>query len=313
MAQREFDVVVIGAGPAGENAAGRAADNCLSVAIVERELVGGECSYWACIPSKTLLRPGELLAQTRRVPGLRPGEIDLPAALARRDQMVSSYHDAGQLPWLTQKGIELIRGHARLDGPRVVAVSDSAQSTQRLTARRAVVIATGSLAAMPEIDGLAAAQPWDNRKATAVTSIPRRFLVLGGGSVGAELAQAYRRLGSAEVSLVEAGPRLLGREEPFAGEELARAFAAEGIAVHTAKTLVKVARSREVKATLSDGTELVADELLVAAGRVPRSGDLGLESIGLEPGGYIRVDDQLRACDVDGEWLYAVGDVNGRS
>lgn len=312
MAQREVDVIVIGAGPAGETAAGRAADNGLDVAIVERELVGGECSYWACIPSKTLLRPGDVRSLVDRVPGAVGAGIDAAAALAHRDEMVSSYDDSGQLPWLTEKGIDLIRGHARLTGERAVEVSSGDGSAQQLKARRAVVVATGSAALIPDIEGLAAARPWDNRDATGAKAIPRRFLVLGGGPVGVEMAQAFRRLGSDEVSLVEAGERLLAREEPFAGQEVRAAFEAEGIAVRTGASVTKVRRTDEVRALLSDGSEIVADEVLVAVGRVPRTRDIGLESVGLTPGQPIAVDDTLRATQAAGEWLYGVGDVNGR-
>jgi pyruvate/2-oxoglutarate dehydrogenase complex dihydrolipoamide dehydrogenase (E3) component len=310
-----FDVIVIGGGPAGEVAVGRLAAGGLSVALVERELVGGECSYWGCIPSKTLLRPGDVLAAARRVPGALEavnGRVDASAAFAQRDYMTSSWTDDSQARWLDEVGATLVRGHGRLAGERVVDVTQSG-TTKRLEARRAVVVATGSGPFLPPIDGLADVMAWTNREATQASIVPERLLVLGGGAVGVELAQAYRRLGSA-VTLVEGAPRLLGREEPFAGDEVREAFEAEGIEVLVEARAASVSRTNgNIALRLVDGRMLEGDELLVGVGRRPSTDDLGLETVGLEPSRLVEVDDSLRAVGVEGGWLYAIGDVNGRA
>ena len=312
---KTFDVVVVGGGPAGEVAVERVAKGGLSVALVERELVGGECSYWGCIPSKTLIRPGDVLAAARRVPGAAEavdGSLDAAAAFAQRDYMTSSWSDEGQVSWLDGVGATLVRGHGRLAGERVVDVEQDG-STTRLEARRAVVLAAGTGPFLPPIPGLAEALAWTNREATQGSRVPTRLLVLGGGAVGVELAQAYRRLGS-EVAIVEGAPRLLGREEPFAGDELREAFEAEGIDVLVEARAAAVSRTDgEVTLELEDGRTLLGDELLVGVGRRPSTGDLGLETVGLEPGRAVEVDDALRATGVAGGWLYAIGDVNGRA
>jgi pyruvate/2-oxoglutarate dehydrogenase complex dihydrolipoamide dehydrogenase (E3) component len=318
MTQQTFDVVVIGAGPAGETVAGRCAEAGLSAAIVERELVGGECSYWGCMPSKILLRPGDVLAAARRVPGAAPavtGMADAGATFALRDRFTANWDDTGSLPWLTERNITIVRGRGRLAGSRVVEVDQPGGATAKLVARRAVVIATGTTAAIPPVPGLAEAQPWNNRDITAAKDVPRRLIVLGGGAIGLEMAQAFRRLGCEEVSVVEVGPRLLIREEPFAGEELRASLESEGIAVHLGVGVTAAHRDGDgpVAATLADGTAIMAEEILVATGRRPATGDLGLETVGLEPARFVDVDGRMRATGVAGDWLYAVGDCNGRA
>jgi len=315
-----FDVIVIGAGPAGENMAGRCTECDATIAVVEAELVGGECSYWACEPSKALLRPGEVLAEVARVPGAAAamsGALDVRAALDRRDHIVSNWDDEPQARWLDGAGATLVRGHGRLVGARRVDVELPDGSVRELEATKAVVLATGSSAVIPPIDGLRDTRVWSSRDATSAQEVPERFVVLGGGVVGVELAQAWKRLGAREVTVIEAAPRLVANLEPFAGEQLAEAFTAEGIDVRTGVKAVGVHRAAgpdsPVTVTLEDGTDVTGDELLVAVGRRPNTGDIGLDTVGLEPGRPVPTDDQLRAVGVDGSWLYAIGDCNGRT
>jgi dihydrolipoamide dehydrogenase len=315
----DYDVLVIGAGPAGENAADLVARGGKRVAIIERELVGGECSYWGCMPSKGLLRPGEALRAVRRTPGLAEGltgGIDVEAALERRNALAGNWDDAGQVSWLESVGVELIRGHGRLTGERRVEVTDADGNITAYEASSSVVIGVGTGALIPPIEGLRDIRIWDNRDVTEAKEVPRRLLVLGGGVIGVEMAQAWKDLGSEEVTVVELADRLLPREEPFASEELKTALEAIGVEVRLGHGLVSVERAADdapVIGHLADGSSVEADEILVAIGRRPLTADLGLETVGLEPGRYIPTDDRLLANGVDGEWLYVVGDVNGRA
>jgi pyruvate/2-oxoglutarate dehydrogenase complex dihydrolipoamide dehydrogenase (E3) component len=308
--EREFDAIVIGAGPAGEVAAGRLASRGgRSVAIVERDLVGGECAFYACMPSKALLRPAEALAETRRVPGAAQaaaGSLDVAAALRRRDEVVHELDDASQLPWLSDRGIELFRGSAALDGERRVRVGEDV-----LIAREAVILATGSSAVMPPIPGLAEAGAWSNREITTSQEVPGRLLILGGGVVGVEMAQAWASFGSA-VTVIEALPSLLANEEPFVRDEIAQALGALGADLLFGAKAVAVRRDGDqIVVELENGRTAIGDRLLVAVGRRPSSSGLGLPSVGLRDGGFVEVDDGLQVPGLP--WLYAIGDVNGRA
>ena len=314
-----YDVIVIGAGPVGQNVADRARAAGLTVAVVERELVGGECSYWACIPSKALIRPVIAVADARRVDGAREavsGPIDPAGVFGRRDCYVSDWDDTGQVEkYLVGIGADLVRGHGRLDGPRRVAVATSDDRLVVLNARHAVAVCTGSRPALPDVPGVAEARPWTNRRATDSSQVPPRLAIVGGGPVGVEMATAWNGLGSA-ITLLSREPSLLTGFEPFAGELVGLALKESGVDVRTGVTVIELRRpggTGAVTLVLDDGSELEADEVLVAIGREPHTGDIGLDSVGLSPGSWLDVDDTCLVRGVGDEWLYAVGDVNHRA
>ncbi|GGT31447.1 dihydrolipoyl dehydrogenase family protein [Streptomyces chromofuscus] len=314
---RTYDVIVIGAGPVGENVADRTSAAGLSTVIVESELVGGECSYWACEPSKALLRPALLRSDAVHVPGLDPAvgnPLDAEAVLAHRDRMSADWNDDGQVDWLKSAGIELLRGHGRLAGEREVSVETPDGDTVRLRARHAVAVATGSRAALPPLPGIDDLRPWTSREATSARKPPGSLAIVGGGVVGVEMATAWQALGS-RVTLLAREAGLLPRMEPFAGELVTERLREAGADVRCGVSVVAAERIRDsqVRITLSDGGEVVADEILFATGRAPRSQDIGLDTVGLVPGEWLTTDDSLTVTAVPGNWLYAVGDVNRRA
>ncbi|MER7190790.1 dihydrolipoyl dehydrogenase family protein [Streptomyces flaveolus] len=309
-----YDVVVIGAGPVGENVADRTRAAGLSTAIVESELVGGECSYWACMPSKALLRPVIAHADARRTPGLSraaQAPLDAAAVLAHRDDFTSHWKDDGQVQWVEGIGADLYRGQGRLAGPRTVEVTGPDGTRRTLTARHAVAVCTGTRAALPDLPGLGDVRPWTSREATSAQSVPGRLIVVGGGVVAVEMATAWQALGS-RVTLLVRGKGLLARMEPFAGELVAEALTEDGADIRTGTSVESVTRENgTVVAVTGTGDRIEADEILFATGRAPRTDDIGLETVGLQPGSWLPVDDSLR---VDGhDWLYAVGDANHRA
>ncbi|MFE9309007.1 dihydrolipoyl dehydrogenase family protein [Streptomyces sp. NPDC006706] len=309
-----YDVVVLGAGPVGENVADRTRAAGLSTAIVESELVGGECSYWACMPSKALLRPVIARADARRLPGLSQavrGPLDATAVLARRDESTAHWHDDGQVRWLDSIGADLHRGHGRLAGPRTVTVDGPDGTRRTLTARHAVAVCTGTRARLPELPGLDAVKPWTSREATSSEQVPGRLIIVGGGVVATEMATVYQALG-AQVTVLVRGKGLLPRMEPFAGELVADALTEAGADIRTGTAVESVARENgTVVAVTGNGDRVEADEILFATGRAPHTDDIGLETVGLEPGSWLPVDDSLRV--LGSTWLYACGDVNHRA
>ena len=315
--EHSYDVLVVGGGPVGNTVAARMRGGGLTVALVESELLGGECVYWACIPSKALLHSVHALHAARRLPGSREavtGQLDAHAVFAHRDDVTHHHDDSGQAAVMASLGVTVVRGHGRLDGPRRVQVTTPGAGVLSLEATHAVVLATGSTAHVPAIPGLREAAPWTSRDATSAKDAPRRLVVMGGGPVGVEMAQAWRALGSEQVILLQAGRHLLPRLERFAGERLLAGLQADDVEVRLRSSVVGVDRpvpGGEVTVRLADGSSVVGDELLVATGREPATADLGLRTVGLEPGEIVAVDGTMRAEGSD--WLYAIGDVNGRA
>jgi pyruvate/2-oxoglutarate dehydrogenase complex dihydrolipoamide dehydrogenase (E3) component len=342
MADETYDVIVIGAGPTGENVADRAIRGGLTAAIVEAELVGGECSYWACMPSKALLRPADVVAEAGAVRGVAGARLNPAEVLARRDSFAHGWKDDSQVEWLTGAKIDLFRGHGRIAGERLVTVGGLS-----LHARQAVVIATGTRAVV--LDSLAGVKPWTSREATSAHAVPGRLVIVGGGVVGCEMAAAWSAL-CAEVTLISRGP-LLERLPDFAGQFVAAGLREAGVDVRIGVDVTGATRAGGtddagdagavakgagdagaggavaegagdagaggaggggggVTLTLSDGGSIEADEVLSAVGRSAHTGDIGLETVGLAPGSWLDVDDTMRVSGVDGGWLYAAGDVN---
>jgi pyruvate/2-oxoglutarate dehydrogenase complex dihydrolipoamide dehydrogenase (E3) component len=304
----EYDVIVIGAGPTGENVADRAVRGGLTAVVVESELVGGECSYWACMPSKAMLRPAAAVAEANAVRGVSGARLDAAEVLKRRDSFTHDWKDDGQVSWLDGDKIALVRGHGRLAGERLVTVGDVT-----LRARHAVAVATGTGAFVPP--ALAGVRPWTSRDATSAQAVPGRLAIVGGGVVGCEMAAAWSALGS-RVTLLSRGG-LLDRVPAFAGELVAAGLRDAGVDVRTGVNVTAASRrgadgqaDGPVTLTLDDGKSVEADEVLAAVGRTPKTADIGLETVGLEPGSWLPVDDTLRVTTVDGGWLYAAGDIN---
>ena len=307
---QDFDVVVIGAGPVGENAADYAVQGGLSAAVVESELVGGECSYWACMPSKALLRTPQAVQDARRLAGVS-AEFDVEQVLARRTSFTSGWDDGGQASWVEGAGIALLRGRGRLAGERTVEVTAPDGSVRTVHARRAVVLATGSSPVQPPVPGLDRVRTWGSREATSAKAVPSRLGVLGGGVVGCEMALAFARLG-ARVTLLNRGERLLAGLEPTAGDRVADGLRAAGVDVRMNQGLDSAAAHGDAIVLTVGADTVEVDELLVATGRRPGTLDIGLDTVGVDPDA-LAVDDSGLVGGVAGEWLYAVGDVNGRA
>lgn len=319
MTSTSYDLIVLGAGPVGQNVADRAVQGGLTVAIVENELVGGECSYWACIPSKVLLRSGVAIRAAQAVPGAREAvtaELDVVAVFARRNRFTHDWTDGHEAKWLAGAGIDLFRGQGRFTAVKEVTVTGQDGSATVLTARHAVAVTTGSTALMPDIPGLMEAKPWTSREATSAQKAPASLAILGGGVVAVEMATAFASFGTNVTIIARSG--LLGGNEPFAGEMVADALRTLGATLKLGASPRSVNRSGDkVTIELDTGNTgntsdtVVAEEFLVATGRAPSTSDIGLESIGLTPGDWLTTDDTLLVTGTD--WLYACGDANNRA
>jgi len=310
-----FDVIVIGAGPVGTTAAMRAVRGGLSVAVVERRLAGGECEYYGCIPSKAMLLPVELADEVDRMPGVaREGPIDAEAVFARRDDFVDHRDDTTTVSSIRNYPATFVRGQGRLAGELRTEVSAPDGTVRSLQARQAVVLATGSDPYVPDVPGLRDAHPWTNREVTSTEQAPKRLVVIGGGPVACEMAQAMHSLGAEETTMLVGGERLLRKTEPFAGDLVAKSFHDAGIDVRLGRHVMQVERpvpAGPVTVHIDDGSRAEADEILVGTGREPVVRGIGLETIDVEVDGAIQVDSSMRATDVPDGWLYAIGDVNG--
>lgn len=324
--ENDYDIVVIGSGPGGRSVSVRSVKNGFSVALLDSELVGGDCAYWACIPSKALLRPPEALAEARQVEGARQavvGDLGVESVLARRDAFVNHWNDAKEAKSLADKGVvHILHGHGRLNGRRRVEVTSPSGNNYVLTARHAVVLATGSSPAISDdVPGLVEAKPWTSRDATSAKKVPQRLAIMGDGPVACEMADAWSALG-AKATILSRNKRILDRYEPFVGEQLAAAFTKRGISIRTKVNITRVKRDSSsnnntkppIEIELDDGTTMDADELLVAVGRKPNTGDIGLGTVGLKPHQWLDVDDTYLVRGVrENDWLYATGDINHRA
>ena len=320
--EQTYDIVVIGSGPSGREFSLHSTKNGFSVALIESELVGGDCAYWSCVPSKALLRPPEALAEARQVEGAKQaavGNLGVESVLKRRDFYVDNWDDHNLTKVMEEDGVHIMRGHGRLDGhKRVVVNSNGGSSTTQLLARYAVVLSTGSSSTIPNVPGLVQARPWSSRNATSAKKVPHRLAIMGDGAVACEMADIWSSLG-AKVTILSRHKKILERFEPFAGDQLAAGFTKRGITIHTKVNVVQVERSNPnepVQIELDNGSMIEADEILVAVGRTPKTGDIGLETVGLKSQQWLNVDDTCLVQGLDeseNNWLYAIGDINRRA
>jgi pyruvate/2-oxoglutarate dehydrogenase complex dihydrolipoamide dehydrogenase (E3) component len=319
MQEQTYDIVVIGSGPSGREHSLHSTKNGFSVALIESELVGGDCAYWSCVPSKALLRPPEALEEARQVDGARQaavGNLGVESVLRRRDFYVDNWDDHNLTKMMEEGGVHIIRGHGRLDGRKRVLVTSTDGVTTTLVARHAVVLSTGSSSTIPDVAGLVQARPWSSRNATSAKKVPQRLAIMGDGAVACEMADIWSSLGS-KVTILSRNERILERLESFVGDQLAAAFTKRGITIHTKVNVVQAKRSNPngpVEIELDNGTMIEADELLVAVGRKPKTGDIGLETVGLKPQQWLDVEDTCLVQGLDeNDWLYAIGDINHRA